>query len=368
MSAAVSTRRHLSVLTNSSLSCYRRCAREYYYRYTLLRRPRKKSDALKFGSLFHVGLNAWWRAEGGAEEKYMAAIGAMADAASEVDEFELVKAEELMLGYTARWGDERYTTVAVEQRFDVPFCDVLGVSMSGSLDVLAERNGKLYIIEHKTTSADIDPGSTYWLKVSGVDSQVSTYHAAMKDMGREAEATIYDVVRKVDLRPRLATPEDKRKYTKGSSKACPFCKKTSNVKGPHLVSSLGEPEQYCVDGRIITSESRLYADQRETDESAEEYRERIRDHIAANPEHYFARAPIVRLERDEREHANDVWQTATMMALAAERGLYPRNAGSCERLGRLCSYFEVCSGQDSIDNDIRFRTAKTAHEELEREV
>src|SRR5262249_35174959 len=126
--------------------------------------------------------------------------------------------------------------------------------------------------------------------------------------------------------PHKATPEEKRKYTKSGD---------------------------------------LYANQREHDETTDEYRERVRGHIAASPDRYYARGTVVRLEHDEREHALDVWPLAESLSWAEMRGFYPRNPDACMRYGRTCEYFNVCSGAGDINDDSQFRTSEKAHEELE---
>ena len=370
---------HLKVLSNSAIACYRACPRKFKYSYKMKRRPWRAAEALRFGTLWHCGLNTWWITVGDAGDKFSAAIHAMRAHAEkkgdDVDAFDLVKVEELMLGYSARWGDELYQTVAVERQFDVALVNPETGAASktyrvqGALDALAMRDGgKLVHVEHKTTSDDISPGTDYWRMVSALDSQVSTYQSALKSLGLEAE-TLYDVVRKVDLKPFKETPEELRRYTKGKTKKCPFCTKKGCPPGIHRVSSADEPELLCDgNGTVVVELPRLDARQHEHDETPEEFRLRIREHIAANPERYFARGPIVRLERDEAEHARDTWQTAAMIRLSENAGSFPRNPGGCRRFHRLCEYFEVCSGNASIDDDTRFRTAETEHEELVKEV
>lgn len=344
MSAATTMPRvHLNVLSNSAIACFRRCPREFFYRYKMLRRPRRASEALRFGTFFHLGLNAWWREDGDALARYQAALHAMQDRAAEREEdsdpVDLVKAEELMLGYSARWGDEELFTVGVEVPFEVPLTnpDTGAASktyrIGGKIDVIARKGQTttLVQVEHKTTSEDLGVGTAYWRNVSALDPQISTYLTGARAAGYPLESCVYDVIRKVDLKPLKATPAEQRKYTK-PTKADPV--------------------------------SRLYANQREEDETIEEYRKRVRQHIADSPERYYARGPIVRLERDEREHAGDVWQTAWFIREAENAGRFPRSANSCRRFHRFCDYFEVCSGEASIDDDTRFRSAATAHEEL----
>lgn len=187
------------------------------------------------------------------------------------------------------------------------------------------------IVTHNTTSQDLSVGARYWLRVSALDSQVSTYLAGARASGVDVDHCLYDVIRKVALRPKDATPVEARKYTKATAK---------------------EPVP------------RLYAGQRETDETVEEYRERVREAIAEAPERYFGRGEIVRLDEDDASHALDVWQTARLMREAALEERFPRNVDSCVSVYGECEYFAVCSREASIDDEVLYRTAETQHEEL----
>ncbi len=338
-------KRRLPVLTNSSITTFRRCPREYHFKYVLNRKARHKSDALKFGTLFHLGLNAWWACDGPATMKltdavYAVRVGPQGDA---TDPFELVKSECLLAGYTARWADSDLKTIAVEKNFNLPTTisengQPKSVFISGSIDVIAQSKGEvsrrepsLHIVEHKTTSSDISAGSDYWRHVVALDSQISTYDAAAKAMGFDVRDTIYDVIRKPELQPLKATPEESKKYTK-PTKAEPI--------------------------------PRLYATQRETDETPEEYRERLTKDIIARPDWYYARKTILRLDHDNEEHARDVVQTAEMIRHAEQRDAWPRSPNACERYRRLCDFFPVCGGESSIDDGTRYQTKTKQHEEL----
>ena len=336
---------HLPLLSNSSLTTFRRCPREYQFRYVMMRKPRRKSDALRFGSLFHVGLNAWWlTSDVPPSARLYVAVEAVRRASEkdDTDPFDLVKAECLLVGYTARWGDERYTTIAVEKQFRLPIENVgptnVMADLGGAIDAIAQDEAAhcetlaTHLVEHKTTSSDISAGSDYWRHVVALDPQVSTYMSAAKALGYDPRDTIYDVVRKPTLLPLKATPEDARRYTK-PTKAEPI--------------------------------PRLYSNQREYDETPEEYRERLMADIASRPDWYFQRKTIVRLERDHAEHARDVMHTAEMIRFAEERDAWPRSPNACERYGRLCEYHPVCSGETNIEDDTRYATKTKQHEELD---
>jgi hypothetical protein len=301
-----------------------------------------------FGTLFHLGLNAWWSSRNGepASERLEWAIKMMRSADVNAEAVDLVKAETLMAGYTARWGDEPYDTIAVEKQFRVPIVfgeiprdGLINYDLGGAIDVIAARRGYMGVpgcetihnLEHKTTSQDISSGADYWRNIVTLDPQVSTYDAAARHMGHNIHSTIYDVVRKPEIEPLSATPEEKKKYTK-PTKAEPV--------------------------------PRLYASMRENDETLDEYRERLTEDIIRRPEWYFQRQEIVRLDRDNDDHARDVVQTAEMIRHATERDAWPRSPNACVRFHRLCDYHPVCSGEATIDDGTRYETKAMQHEEL----
>jgi len=323
----------LRVVTTSELRANRACARRHRYAYVLRRRPRAVADVLRFGTLWHIGQEHWWLESGSPAAKLEAAVTAMR-VQEAYDPYALVMAEELMVAYTARWGDSDLRALAVEVPFEAPLVNPETGAASrtfkvgGKIDVIVENaHHETFVMEHKTTGADIEEGSTYWKKVRALDGQVSTYDAGARTLGYDVKACIYDVVRKPGLRPLRATPVEARKYT---------------------------------------AAGRLYANQRERDETPEEYRLRIREELHEKPERYFARGEIVRLEQDAREHAFDMWQQTRLMREAELSGFAPRNPDACAQFG-TCPYFGVCSGEASIDDETLFRTAPTAHEELETE-
>lgn len=335
MSAALSFKvgaeTHLRVVSDSELRTYRACARRHHYGYRLLRRAIDKGEALRFGTLWHDGQEAWWGCAGSMEEKLAAGVTAMRG--KDADPFHLVMAEELLVAYTARWGSSTLRTVAVELPFDVALLNPETGAASrtfrrgGKIDVIATDEQGVHVVEHKTTAADIEEGSLYWRKIRALDTQVSNYMSAAKVLGHDVVDCIYDVVRKPAIRPLKATPVESRKFTKAGL---------------------------------------LYANQREHDETPEEYRLRLREDILDRPERYFARSAIVRLEEEERDHAFDVWQTTRLMREAELAGFAPKNPDSCSNFGG-CPYLPVCTGEASIDDDHLYRTAHTAHEELASE-
>ena len=328
---------HLRVVTNSELRTWRLCARRHKFQYIARRRPRKTHEALAFGTLWHLGLEHWWSTTG--EGRLSAGLAALRSSPG-ADPYALAVCETMLAAYTALYGDQDLETVCVEQSFEVPLVNPeTGVAsrtfrLGGKFDGIArEPAGRLVVVEHKTTASDIEQGSLYWKKVHSLDTQVSLYLSGARAAGYAVEACLYDCARKPGIKPLRATPEESRKWTR-PTKADPA--------------------------------PRLYANQREHDETPEEYAQRVADDIAERPERYFARGEVVRLEKDDDGHAYDTWQQARMMREAELAGFAPKNPDSCSSFGG-CPYLPVCSNETTIDDDSLYRTADTAHEELSTE-
>ena len=188
-----------------------------------------------------------------------------------------------------------------------------------------------YVVERKTTSMDIQPGSQWWKKLV-LDVQVSTYIDAAESLGYKVDGVIYDVLGVPKLKPLQATPIESRKYTQPTKK---------------------DPTP------------RLYANQRDRDETAEEYGQRLLDAMVEAPEKFYQRQKIVRLESERLEAQADVWQTAGAIRDARRLKVFPRNPDSCFQFFSECPYFAICSGLTTPDDPMMYKREERAHEELD---
>jgi hypothetical protein len=121
----------------------------------------------------------------------------------------------------------------------------------------------------------------------------------------------------------------------------------------------GEP------GRVLAEPPRYKANIRTADETPDEYRTRVMQAIAANPDAYLVRQPVARLDSALADYRLDLWQLAARMREDANAGRYPRNTNACERWGRFCEFFDVCAGTASLDDPTRYKRIDTAHPELQ---
>lgn len=323
-----------NLITVSRMRCFNSCRRLHHYKYELGFRPVKTAATLAFGTLIHAGLEAWWKAT---KDRLPAALAAMTAKAAEVDEIDQVtmaKATVLMCGYDVRWAPEMadLEVLGVEVEFRAPLRNPAtgypcrDLEVAGKLDAIVRRRstGKVWFVEHKTSSEDLTVGSQYWQRLR-MDPQISVYYEGAKAVGYEAEGCIYDVVCKFKERPKLATPVDKRKYTKAGA---------------------------------------LYAGQRDTDETMEEFRGRLAEAITEDSNSFFARSEVVRTDEELCESQKDTHVTALMIRECARLERAPRNPDACFLYHRTCDFHPVCSGCGSLDDDVSYQRLVNVHPEL----
>jgi hypothetical protein len=275
----------MTPITNSEIACFQRCEREWQHRYLDRREGLVPAETLSRGKRMHGFLAEWWRGFTGA-----------------LDQAEMPPIERAMLlGYHAFYQRPHIRDV----RVNVPFrVTIGGVEMVGECDAVGiDQHGETVIVEHKTTSHDVAPGSAWWRERIHCDSQPSTYLAAFP-----GATVLYDVLHVPSLRPLQA-----------------------NSKRAHP-------------------------------ESDEEYIARVLSDMAERPEKYFQRATIVRLDAEREAFEDDVHVTAMYMRnrpalrvaspelMKQGRDLErftPRNPRSCFTYGRACDFFEACwQGKD----------------------
>lgn len=332
------------ILTNSRRNSFGTCHRRHYFEYELGARPVQDAESLRFGTLIHLGLEAWFHGlHQGPDTAYRDAIAAItANApAQEADAYQQFTALAMMEGYHLRWHGEILTTLAVEQEFRIPLInpDTLGQSrtwdLSGKIDAIVERDGRALIVEHKTTSYDLSPESSYWTRLA-IDGQVSGYYQGAKSLGYDVAGCLYDVLRKPSMRPGSIPLVDE-----------------SGVK---IVLDANGDRVRTKDGKKWreTGDSKEGYTLQTRPETPEEWYERLRADIAAQPEKYFRRLEVPRLDADLVEYMSDMWAVGREIADAQKSGRWPRHTRSCDSYGG-CPYMDVCAGRESIDNPIRFQ-------------
>lgn len=335
----------MPLLTSSSLAVWQRCPRQYHYRYAVGLTPIGESPrALAFGTATHAGLEHWWRAhqEGAPSYALPAALHAATEAFTSDDPHARAMLNALVTAYDARWSEwaQGVEVLAVECPFETELTHpVTGIAhpvfrLAGKIDAMVRlSDGRVALVEHKTTSQDAAAGSDYRRALT-LNAQVGIYFAGATALGLTADVCVYDVLRKPAVKPLLATPAESRRYTK--------------------------------DGK-------LYAAQRDRDESPTEYEARLCEAIAGEPDKYLLHAEIVRSDDELTDLAWDLWQTAEMITRTQETvrqcadvRAVPRHPSACLTHGVPCAYLPVCEGTASARDTTRYQRLDNPHVELAR--
>lgn len=357
---------HLPVITVSQMRCHRRCNREHHLRYNLGYRPVADAAALRFGKLMHDAWEAWTLSAIQPHEEddpLRAALVAIervyTSTQSTIElEYERVKAEELIRGYHCRWFADATIFLEVEREFATPLINPASgfpsqtYRLGGKIDAIAEvvpghpsRAPGIYVVERKTTSDDIGLGSDYWRQLR-LDAQVSTYFEGAASIGYNVVGCIYDVIRKPSIRPSQVPIRDE--------------------DGVKIVLDSSGARVRTKDGKKWreTGDSELGYVLQTRPETPEEYRSRLREDIASNPDRYYQRGTVPRLEGELLDAGFDTWQQARLIREGELAERHPRNSDACRRWSRMCDFFDVCTNAASLDDPTRFRKAENPHEEL----
>ncbi len=178
------------------------------------------------------------------------------------------------------------------------------------------------IVEHKSSGRDASAGSDYRARLT-LDAQVGIYFDGAEALGHAADLCLYDVLVKPSQEPFTATPVEARKYTRAGA---------------------------------------LYANQRDRDETPEEYADRLIGLIEGDPDRYLVQAELVRTAEERDDCRRDVAATVRAIELNRRQGYAPRSAQSCFVHGR-CEYLDACHVPSMIDDPYRYRRLPI-HQEL----
>lgn len=366
----------LPLLTTSRMKSYRACPRQHYYRYVQGYVPVLEPEARHFGTCMHNAWEAYWIARKLGATPIDRFLTAIRQLPAKMDPFARAKAEAMLVFYTWVWDHQDVVVLAIEKEFRHPLINPDTGAKSrtwqraGKMDVVvALPDGRIAILEHKTTSEDTEPGSIYRQKLA-LDPQITEYFDGGDSVAREfgyerIDVAIYDVAVKPLIRPKKATPEADREYTKEKSRVCAMCKKKNAPPAPHHDE---DAKVDCVDGRVVTDPGgRLHSNQRDRDEMPEEYFDRCVEAIQKEPGEYFQQLEIVRLETERQEYQWDIWQLGALMRESERLGRAPKNPSSCFLYNTPCDFWGPCTHQSSLDDPYKFKKLKQVSQELATE-
>jgi hypothetical protein len=202
-----------SIVTQSSLDCFKTCRHKFNLRYIKGIVTKNKSTAIEFGSWVHLILEYYFKLIK-AEQNFASESedledmkdGLQSKCLSKIEELNLKTIDEakvtgLILGYIEKWFMDDYKNLdimCVEKEFktDKIFS---GVFFTGKIDGLVrnKETGKYYILEHKTASI-VDSN---YIQQKNIDLQTITYAICIQEMlDIKISGAIHDIIIKQNIR------------------------------------------------------------------------------------------------------------------------------------------------------------------------
>jgi RecB family exonuclease len=335
----------VQTLTHSRLSCFRACPRKHYIRYELGIRPQEDEFHLRVGTGFHAALDA---ADKGQD------VEAVLEAALS-NEYDLALVAAMVTGHRNRWDGEPVEVVASELPFEMPLRNPeTGAAtplftLAGVVDrIVRLGDGRLALMEYKTTSRDFAPGADYWTALHR-DQQLSIYVHGARHLGYDISTILYDVTRRPAQRPSAVPLRD--------------------AEGFKIVHDRGGQRVRTADGkkwRETADNEKGYVLQTRV-ETAEEFAKRVSEAIAADPFRHFARIEIARLEDDLTACSAGLWQQMQTLRAMQRSGGWYANPASCITSYGSCAYAGICDRKDlATATPEGFARADDIHPELRR--
>lgn len=313
--------------TTSMVKCFKQCRKKYELEYVQMLKPVQTPKALELGTLYHRGIEyllSGMDVETATENLIIDQKATCEINGVDYDPIPVGIACEMVRAFDRESDYRNWKICHVEKQFEVS--TGYGKRLIGKIDAIIEHEERFYLVEHKTTSIWAGDGSEYLHNLLW-DEQSTNYLYAHQKMlkdgtiyGSAVQGIFYCIVEKPSLRPLLATPEDKRKYK--------------------------------LDGT-------LYANQREQDETPEEFLLRVKAWFAERPRvhtHFVYRTP-----KQLTEQIADLNLVFRDMIEAERNATYYRNPSACSILE--CPYRPKCL-ENTPDTDCLFTTKAKRNEEL----
>lgn len=225
--------------------------------------------------------------------------------------------------YAQHWGGS-LSYLGTEVKLTTPLPGVERVHLVTTLDGLATtEKGDLVVVDQKTTTSDISPGSWFWEKLQ-VTLQPGIYIWAARAHSYSVSHALWDAVKRPTMarRTEAIEPEYYKVNCKGGAKG-------------DLKAGTGVPA-----------------------ETVPEFARRVRSTMLAEPSKWFQRAPVYRLDDELNACLEDVQQEVRRLLWAWDNNEFPRNTSSCWAFGRRCEYFEICAGAARPTDDTLYQIRK----------
>ena len=188
----------MNTISQSQIKTWRRCQKQWQFRYIHKLRIRHASRALQFGSLMHQCLAEHYR-----KKDAIALLETLAknDARYGHDQeiqhlYEAVESN--FIEYLSYWGDEEFEIETVEKQFELALSiDKQEYIFNGFIDLVVSDSGGYWLVEHKTGKSDSGEMMRYH------DLQSALYHKAWNELhpDKPLKGTMWNYVTSYPLQP-----------------------------------------------------------------------------------------------------------------------------------------------------------------------
>ena len=243
----------------------------------------------------------------------------------EIDQVETAKARALITGYHHRYQNDEWSCLDAEVPviFEIPYTDLTYVGM---IDTLVSGYGKQRVmIEHKTIGRDLKEYDAFTGRLP-FESQISRYHLASLLKDEPIDQTIYDVIRKITIKP--------SRIAKGKENSIGTLWEIEN-----------EGTYYGFDVPDLPEDL-----ERET---AKLFEFRCTHDVLERPEKYYHRfGHITRSSHELRDTLIQLIDIAKDIESCKTRGRWYQNTEACERFGSPGEFLNLCRNTESIDDEV----------------
>lgn len=319
------------LLTHSRTQSFKQCRRAHYYAYELGIRREVDAKALRMGTAYHAGLEVM-ALTGDLDRSLHAASECYQNIPGEFDEWEWEIEETtvraLLSGYHWRWGDSGIKHLATERKFSLRIKNpatgrsVQGWEWAGKIDgVVTLADGRMAVKENKLLSDSLDSDADLWRRLQ-LDSQISGYIIAARELGFPVDTVLYDVTRKPTIKPNDVPILDDAGL-----------KVVIDQAGNRVLTKQGKPRQTADNelGYVVVTRRM----------TPEEWGEKIVADIGERPDYYYARREVPRLDKDLEEWQAEMYEVQRTIGEAQKyrRWFKTVSPSTCT----FCSYFGLCS-------------------------
>lgn len=183
----------MSVLkvSHSKLRVFKRCHKQYNYRYVQKLRKKIKNKNLYMGSIVHEALEAHFLNQDvqAIYDEYQKEYNKLFEEERVELEGIVELSEKVVNNYIEHYKDDPLEVLEVEKLINVELCE--GVILEGKVDLIAsDKKGRVFIQEHKTCKSLPDEAT----RMS--DVQTVIYNWALQKEGYKIHGVIWDYLRK----------------------------------------------------------------------------------------------------------------------------------------------------------------------------